>query len=742
MVNRLGITGMTCASCSARIEKMVGKVEGVEFAGVNLATEVLSYSSSSEVGNTVKQTVEKLGFGWYELSDNNDKREQNKKKAQLILNIRLIVSILFSAPLLYIAMAPMITVGDLSLPSFITPEDGLSFALFQLAFTVPVMISGYSFYIVGYKSLFRGSPNMDSLIAIGTSAAFIYSIYSTVQLAQGDMHAAHNLYFESSAVIIALITVGKYLEARSKNKTGDAIKKLIDLSPKSAIIIVDGIEREVPIEAVKPNDMLIVKPGSAIPVDAEVVEGTTSVDESMLTGESIPVDKAIGAKVFAASMNRNGVIKIRATEVGADTTLSRIIKLVEEAQGSKAPIAKIADKVSGYFVPIVIGIALLSAIVWYISGQEISFALTIFISVLVIACPCALGLATPTALMVATGKGAENGVLIKSGEALEAAHHINTVVLDKTGTVTQGKPIVTDVLPLDGWNENDLIRLVASAEAGSEHPLGEAIVQHAKENEITLDAVEDFEALTGYGIIANVSGKILLVGNAKLMAKHNINDLLLAKHGELLSQKGKTPMYAAYDGAPVGVIAVADTVKQTSAQAISRLKSMGIKVLMITGDNKNTAKSIAEEVGIDDVIAEVLPHDKSNEVKRLQEQGLNVAMVGDGINDAPALAQANVGIAVGSGTDVAVESADIVLINSDLIDVATTINLSRKTIRNIKQNLFWAFAYNVAGIPLAAGLFFAFGGPLLNPMFAAAAMSLSSVSVVTNALRLKNFKPY
>ncbi len=741
MIKRLGIKGMTCASCSARIEKVVGRVANIENVSVNLATEVLSYSSENDIDEIVKGHIERLGFGWYELTEKKKDNQEDKKRELKIFKVRLIIALLFSTPLLYIAMAPMISINGFTLPSFITPSDGISFAIVQLVMTIPVMATGYSFYVVGFRSLFRGSPNMDSLIAIGTSAAFIYSIYSTIQLAQGDMHAAHNLYFESSAVIIALITVGKYLEARSKNRTGDAIRRLIDLTPKTATVIINGVEHETPIDLVKLNDLVVIKPGTSIPVDGTVVSGRSSVNESMLTGESVPVDKGEGDKVFAASMNSNGLLIIKTTGVGEDTALSRIIKLVEQAQGSKAPIAKIADTVSGYFVPIVMCIAVISSVLWFISGESITFSLSIFISVLVIACPCALGLATPTAIMVSTGKGAENGILIKSGEALETAHSINTVVLDKTGTITQGNPVLTDVITFNNYTEEEVVSLAASAEMGSEHPLGVAIVKHAKSKNIELKQVSDFSALTGYGVEANVSNKKLFIGNDKLMQLQNISLSVAEDKEQELSLKGKTPMFIAHGNILVGIIAVADTVKPSAANAVEKLKELGVDVLMVTGDNKNTAKAIADEVGINKILAEVLPQDKSAEIVKLKQEGRKVAMVGDGINDAPALVEADIGIAVGSGTDVAIDSADIVLVDSNPIDVVTAIKLSRKTIRNIKQNLFWAFAYNVAGIPLAAGVLYIFDGPLLNPMFAAAAMSLSSISVVSNALRLLRFRP-
>jgi Cu+-exporting ATPase len=551
-----------------------------------------------------------------------------------------------------------------------------------------------------------------------------------------------DLYFETAGVIITLILLGKYLEAVSKGRTSEAIKKLMGLAPKTAIVIQDDKEIEIPIEEVEVGDIILVKPGAKIPVDGEVVEGHTTIDESMLTGESIPVDKKVGDKVIGASINKHGSIKFKATKVGSDTALAQIIKLVEDAQGSKAPIAQMADIVSAYFVPIVFVIATLSALAWYFSGESTVFSLTIFIAVLVIACPCALGLATPTAIMVGTGKGAEYGVLIKGGEALETTHKIQTIVFDKTGTITEGRPEVTDIVTTGIIERDKLLQIAASAEKGSEHPLGEAIVRGAEKENLEMLKLSKFLAIPGHGIEVEIDGQMILLGNRKLMVERNVVLTQLENDSDRLASEGKTPMYMAIGNQLAGIIAVADVVKESSAKAIKRLHEMGIEVAMITGDNKRTAEAIAKQVGIDRVLAEVLPQDKANEVKKLQGEGKKVAMVGDGINDAPALAQADIGIAIGSGTDVAMESADIVLMRSDLMDVPTAIQLSKSTIRNIKQNLFWAFAYNVAGIPLAAGLFYAFGGPKLNPIFAAAAMSLSSVSVLTNALRLKSFKPY
>ncbi len=630
----------------------------------------------------------------------------------------------------------------LPLPGFLDPANNpLGFALAQLILTIPVIICGYKFYTIGFKKIVRRQPNMDSLIAVGTSAAFIYGIYALIKIINEYHEFAMELYFETSAVIITLILLGKYLEAISKGKTSEAIKKLMGLSPKTATIIKDGEELVIPIEEVEVGDIIVVRPGEKIPLDGEIIEGQTAIDESMLTGESIPVEKGLGDIVIGASINKNGYIKYRTTKVGKDTVLSQIIKLVEDAQGTKAPIAKLADIISGYFVPIVFGIAVVAGLAWLISGESVAFSLTIFISVLVIACPCALGLATPTAIMVGTGKGAEYGVLIKGGEALETTHKVNAIIFDKTGTITEGKPQVTDVIITNSFNEQELLRIAASAEKGSEHPLGEAIVKKALDEKLKLVGLESFMAIPGRGIEVKIENKTVLLGNKQLMDEKNIY-INLQKEADDLANMGKTPMFVAVEGELAGIIAVADVLKSNSKKAINLLHKMGLEVIMITGDNQRTAEAIAKEVGIDRVLSEVLPEDKANQVKALQAEGKKVAMVGDGINDAPALAQADIGIAIGSGTDVAIESADIVLMKSDLIDVATAIQLSKKTIQNIKQNLFWAFAYNSLGIPIAAGLLHAFGGPLLNPMIAAAAMAFSSVSVVLNALRLKTFKPF
>ena len=734
------IEGMTCSACASRVEKVTNKMPGVENAVVNFATEKLSvsYDADSVSFGDIKAKVEKAGYKL--IREDEQKVEEKKKKLDEKGKLlwRLILSLIFAVPLLTITMGHMV---GMPLPKIIDPMmNPLNFAIIQLVLTIPVMIIGYKFYYIGYKNLFKLSPNMDSLIAIGTSAAFIYSLYGTYKIYTGDGSYAMSLYYEAAVTILALITLGKYLEAISKGKTSQAIKKLMGLAPKTATIVRNGKELVIPIDEVIVGDIVIVKPGEKLPVDGEVIEGATAVDEAMLTGESIPVEKTVGSKVIGASINKTGFIKYKATKVGKDTALSQIIKLVEDAQGSKAPIAKMADIIASYFVPIVIGLAILASIGWLIAGESGVFALTIFISVLVIACPCALGLATPTAIMVGTGKGAEYGVLIKGGEALEVTHQIDTIVFDKTGTITEGKPVVTDIITTT-ISEDELLSIAASSEKGSEHPLGEAIVKGAEERNIKFKEISNFKAIPGHGIQVEIEGKVILLGNKKLMTENSIEIGDLGVKSDKLANEGKTPMYIAINNKLEGIIAVADTVKPSSKEAIENLHKMGIKVAMITGDNKKTADAIAKQVGIDIVLAEVLPEDKANEVKKLQEKGSKVAMVGDGINDAPALAQADIGIAIGTGTDVAIESANIVLMKGDLKDVATAIKLSKATIRNIKQNLFWAFGYNVLGIPVAMGVLHIFGGSLLNPMIGAAAMSLSSVSVLTNALRLRGFNP-
>jgi Cu+-exporting ATPase len=742
----LKITGMTCAACSSRIEKVVGKMEGVEQISVNLATEkaTILYNPQLTDISSIKEKIEKTGYGVSDAKLKIIVDEDRLIKEKEIKNFwhKFIVSSIFAIPLLYFAMVPMMAWIKFPIPEIVDPmKFPLNYSFLQLLLTAPIIISGNKFYTNGFKAIINRSPNMDSLVAMGTSAAIIYSLFSIHQINIGNMMAVEGLYFETAGVIITLILLGKSLEAVSKGKTSDAIKKLLNLAPKIAIVIKDNKEFEVQVDEVEIGFIILVKPGEKIPVDGVIIEGDTSIDESMLTGESMPIDKMSGDQVYAASINKNGTIKFQATKVGEDTALAQIIKLVEDAQGTKAPIAQMADTVSGYFVPVVFVIALVAFSAWYISGESLLFSLTIFIAVLVIACPCALGLATPTAIMVGTGKGAEYGILFKGGEALETAHKINTVIFDKTGTITEGKPEVTDVITINGIERNLLLQVAASAEKGSEHPLGEAIVRFAENEELALLKLDQFIAMPGYGIEAEMNGMKILLGNKKLMDDQGISLFELENQSNSFASQGKTPMFISINNKLSGIIAVADVVKKNSREAVEKLKIMGIDVVMITGDNRKTAEFIALQVGINHILAEVLPQDKSKEVKKLQSEGKIVAMVGDGINDAPALVQADIGIAIGSGTDVAIESAGIVLMRNDLMDVTTAIKLSKSTIRNVKQNLTWAFGYNIIGIPIAAGLLYLFGGPLMNPMIAAAAMSLSSVSVVTNALRLKKFKP-
>ena len=733
------VTGMSCASCANAVEKALNKNNDIN-ASVNFATEKLNieYDEKKYNFDKIREIVESAGYGLVEDMIEDKKMELYQEKIKSLKN-RLILAIIFVVPLLYISMGHML---GAVLPEFLNPKvNPLNFALAQFVLTLPIIYAGRDFFSHGFKNLVRKSPTMDSLIAIGATAAVLYGIYATFRIVTVDPEAHMDLYYETAGTIITLILFGKLLEAKTKGQTSSAIKKLIGLQPKKAKIIENGAEKEVLIENLKVGDIVIVKPGEKIAVDGRIVEGTTSVDESMLTGESLPVSKKIGDKVVGGSINKNGSIRFEATEIGKNTVLSQIIKLVEEAQGSKAPISRMADIVSAYFVPIVIGIAIITGIAWFLSGSGLVTALSFFIAVLVIACPCALGLATPTSIMVGTGKGAENGILIKSGEALETAHKIKTVVFDKTGTITKGKPILTNLIAYGKYNENELLKIAASVENDSEHPLAEAIVNEAKEKNIEIKPYEKFRAMPGYGIRATFEGKEVQIGNRKLMENRKINVEISQKDYDILSNEGKTPMYISIDNELAGLVAVADVIKETSKEAVEKLKKMGIKTIMLTGDNEKTAKFIAKQVGIDDVISEVLPYQKSQKVKELQEKDEFVAMVGDGINDSPALAQANVGIAIGNGTDVAIESADIVLIRNDLRDVAGAIALSKATITNIKENLFWALFYNVLGIPFAAGIFYAFfNGPKLDPMIAAFAMSFSSVSVLGNALRLKFFK--
>lgn len=740
------LEGMTCASCAQTIEKAVSNMSGVEKATVNLATEklTLSYNSSEISPADISTTVSNSGYtAVLEATDSQEdsranKREKKEKRMKQ-LKKRFWFSGIFTVPLLILSMGPMI---GMPLPSFVDPAvSPLNMSIVQLLLTLPIMVVSWEYFEKGFKSLFKGHPNMNSLIALGTAAAFVYSLAATIGTGLGYGDYAGLLYYEVTGVILTLHTLGLYLEDRSKGQMSSAIEKLISLAPKTARVIRNGKEQEILIEQVGLGDIIRVRPGEKMPVDGVVVGGRTSVDESMLTGESIPVEKQDGDSIIGASINKNGSIDYQATRVGSDTTLSQIIKLVEDAQGSKAPIAKMADIITGYFVPIVIGIAVLSGIAWLIAGQTGIFALSIVITILVIACPCALGLATPTSIMVGTGKGAEHGVLIKSGVALETTHDVETIVFDKTGTLTEGKPVVTDILTTEVLSEDELLYYAASGETGSEHPLGEAIVQKAKDEKMDLIDPTNFEAIPGHGIKVEMDDRTFYIGNRKLMLEQKVDLSKMESESDRLADEGKTPMYLSVDDQLAGIIAVADTLKDDSVQAVKELIKRGIEVVMITGDNKRTARAIGKQVGINRVLSEVLPQDKAEEVKKLQTEGKKVAMVGDGINDAPALAQADIGIAVGSGTDVAIESADIVLMRNNIMAVITAIDLSNATLRNIKQNLFWAFAYNLVGIPVAMGLLYIFGGPLMSPMFAAIAMSFSSVSVLLNALRLNRFKP-
>lgn len=745
----LDIDGISCQVCVNKIEKKVSKLNGVKSVIVNLANSrgKIVYDSDVIKLSEILEVMKKMGYTGSKHEESSENLKDKEKEEHLKREfLEFKIAIIFSVVVFYIAMGTMI---GLPVPAIISPDiSPLNFAIVQLILSLPVVYIGRRFYIVGIKQLFMKSPSMDSLIATGTGSALIYSIYGTFKIAEGDYHYVHSLYFESAVVILALILLGKYLEGVSKGKTSEAIKKLMSLKSKKANLIRNGEIVQVDIEEVEKGEILLVKPGESIPVDGKVIDGNSTVDESMLTGESIPIDKAAGDTVYGASINKNGSLKIEATAVGKDTVISKIIKLVENAQGSKAPIAKIADKVSAYFVPIVMIIATAAGIIWYYLGSqgivEINntpsiFALTIFISVMVIACPCSLGLATPTAIMVGTGRGAELGILIKSGEALEKAHKVNTVVFDKTGTLTEGKPKVTDILTMEGYKENDTLQIAGALELHSEHPLGEAIVEEAKNRGLTFPEVNDFISITGQGVYGKIEESEVLIGNVKLMKAKNI-EITMKKELDELASQGKTPMYMAIDGKFLGIIAVADVMKEEAVDTIKELKTRGYKIGMITGDNKITAEAIGKQVGIDMIFAEVTPEDKYLKVKELQEEGYNVAMVGDGINDSPALVQADIGIAIGGGTDIAMESADIVLMKRNLKDVLTAMDLSNATIRNIKQNLFWAFIYNTLGIPIAAGVLYPFTGHLLNPMIAGGAMAMSSVSVVTNALRLKKFK--
>lgn len=746
----LDITGMSCSACSSRIEKVVNKMQGVEQMNVNLLKNNahVTFDESVVDEKAIIARIEKLGFGARVHAANvaapvpqQDTAAQEMEE----MRQRLIGSLLFAGLVFYQHMGRM---WGWPLPSFILgQENELINALLQMLWCIPVLFIDRKYFIHGVRNLLSGTPNMDSLIAVGSGASFIYGLYSVFGMAYAFGHNrldllpgfADALYFEASAVILALVTVGKFMEARAKSHTSDAIKALMNLTPKTALVERHGLQGEIPVEEVVTGDVLIVKSGASVPVDGKIIEGSAALDESALTGESLPVDKTIGDKVIGGTINRSGYFKMEATAIGADTALAKIIALVDEATSSKAPIAKLADKVSGYFVPAVIGIAVLAAVVWLALGASWHFALTIAISVLVISCPCALGLATPTAIMVGTGRGAKSGILIKSATALETAHKIDTVILDKTGTITSGKPVVTDILPIK-ITENELLAFAAGLEKLSEHPLGEAIVAAAEAKQLVLPEAGNYKQIPGQGVTAELAGAECAAGNLKLLEALNVDVSSLMERYDKLAAQGKTPLYFVRAGELLGCIAVADTVKPTSREAIGKLQAMGLRVLMVTGDNQATAEAIRAQVGVDEAVAQVLPQDKEAVIRKLQQEGHIVAMVGDGINDAPALARADIGIAIGAGTDIAIEAADMVLIKSDLLDVAKAICLSRSVMTNIKENLFWAFIYNAVGIPFAAGVFYTAFGWLLNPLIAAAAMSCSSVSVVTNALRLRFIK--
>ncbi len=751
MKEKYNVTGMTCAACSAAVERAVKKLDGVEDVQVNLLANQMTveYDSAKLGAPEITKAVQQAGYGASPVTQGTAtqpavSQEDILEKEYKEMKTRLIGSFAFLVPLMYISMGHMM---GAPLPHFFHGTHGaMVFALTQFLLTLPIMYLNRKFFITGFKSLFHGSPNMDSLIAVGSGAAVAYGLFAMYLigwgLGIGDTQLVDkyrmDLYFESAGTILALITLGKYLEARAKGKTSNSLKALMNLAPKTALVLRDGVEQEIPAEEVKPGDVVCVKPGMRIPVDGSVLEGNSSVDESAITGESIPVEKNPGDKVVAATINKAGSFTFRAEKVGQDTTLAQIVALVQDANATKAPIAKLADRVSGVFVPVVMAIAVLTFVVWMLLGGGLEFALARAISVLVISCPCALGLATPVAIMVGTGKGARMNILYKTAESLENAHKIDTVVLDKTGTITKGKPVLTDIIPLAGQSQEELLGLAASLELRSEHPLAEAIVSAVQNREALLPP-EKFEAVPGMGLCAIWQGQEYLAGNARMMEQAGVEIALVKQQADALAEQGKTPLFFAQGGKLLGIVAVADPIKPTSKAAIAQMKKMGLSVVMLTGDNRRTAQAIQKQLGLETVIAEVLPQDKEQQVRKLQEQGHKVAMVGDGINDAPALARADVGIAIGAGTDVAIESADVVLMKSDLWDLVNALRLSGATIRNIRENLFWAFFYNSIGIPVAMGLFVGFG-LVLNPMIAAAAMSLSSVCVVSNALRLNLFR--
>ena len=751
---KFDIKGMTCSACSTAVDRNVKKLEGINEVNVNLLNNsmIVKYDENVLNNETIIKKVQDAGYEAF-LVENGKKNQKNLTEENLSktetneLKNRLIISFIFAIPLFYISMGHML---NWYLPHlFHGYSNAITFAFTQFLLALPIVFINIKYYKVGFKTLYKGSPNMDSLIAIGTSAAMIYGVFSIYKIGYGlgnndidiVIQYSHDLYFESAAIVLTLITLGKFLEARAKENTSEAINKLINLTPKTALVLRNNQEIEIPVDELVLKDIVIVKPGNIVPTDGVIIFGNSSIDESMLTGESLAVSKKVGDKVIGASINKSGSFKFEVTKLGEDTVLSQIIKLIEEASSSKAPISKLADRISAIFVPTVIVISILATVTWLFLGYSFEFALSIGIAILVISCPCALGLATPTAIMVGTGKGAQNGILIKSAESLEIAHTINTVVIDKTGTITEGKTQVTDIFTNEKITQDKLLQLCATIEKNSEHPLADAILKKAQEKAIELLNATDFEALNGLGIKAKVEDRVFYIGNKKLLDSKNISLDLFYEKSEKLANEGKTPIFIADESEVLGLIAISDVVKPTSKDAILEFEKMGLEVIMLTGDNYKTANAIAKQININNVIAEVLPQDKEKEIQKLQSLGKKVAMIGDGINDAPALVRADVGIAIGAGTDIAIESANIVLVKSDLLDAVKAIQLSNAVIKNIKQNLFWAFFYNIIGIPLAAGAFYTLLGWKLSPMFAGAAMSLSSVTVVLNALRLKLFEP-
>ena len=748
MKQKFSVTGMTCAACSAHVEKAVKGLAGVQEVQVNLLGNSMSVTYNEPLTSQhICEAVAKAGYWATVMGETAAPTPAPVSDAQKSLKVRFVSSLVFLLPLFYLSMGHMM---GWPIPHiFHGTQNAMVYALTLFLLTLPPMIINRAYFVGGFRSLWHRAPNMDSLIAVGSSAAVLYGIVALYAIGWGLGHGdtalveryAMDLYFESAAMIVTLITLGKFLEARSKGKTGQAIARLMDLSPKTATVLRDGQEVTIPTQEVQVGDLLLIRPGSSLPVDGVVVSGVSSVDESPLTGESIPVDKGEGDRVMSGCLNGAGVLTVRATQVGQDTTLSQMIALVEEAASSKAPISRLADRVAGIFVPVVMGIALVTALVWLVSGHTVAQALTSAVAVLVISCPCALGLATPVAIMVGTGVGAQNGILIKSAQALEQLGKVSCIVLDKTGTITQGKPQVTGVYPVGQLSEDQLLTIAASLEHPSQHPLGQAIVAHAQAQNLPLQEVADFQAVHGKGVTGTLQGLPFLAGNQAMMEEAGVDLSSVAQRTQALTEKGHTPLYFAQGTTLVGVIGVADTVKPTSAQAVAELRKLGLDVVMLTGDHPATAQAIAQEVGVSQVIAQVLPTEKEGHIAQLQAQGHRVAMVGDGINDAPALARAEVGIAIGAGSDIALDSADLVLMKSDLLDAVTAVRLSRATLRNIKENLFWAFCYNAICIPVAAGVFYPLFHLQLSPMLASAAMSLSSVCVVTNALRLRRFRP-